>query len=409
MEHVYAEVPYYRAVFEERRLKPSDVACVADLRKLPILTKRIIRDRFDDLICPAYRTRMSEYQTGGSTAEPMRFCRPPVVKQWGRAAALRAWKWEGYRLGDKQVLLSGSTFDVKRLSGLKCRLERAVNRVLLLDGHVLSDEMCRQYVPRIRRFRPKVFLGYANSLFILAGYLLRNNVSDIRPEAVLSTAETLLPARRAAIERAFQCDVYDAYGSREASLFAAQCEQKAGFHVSTDTTAVEIVKDGRPAEPGELGKILLTDLKNYGMPFIRYQIEDVAVAGDEPCPCGRSLPTFRAVQGRMSNIISLPDGRHVHPLYLMNLMYPAPVQDWASKEKRIEGIARFQIVQEGPTEFVVKIIREPGTNVDYSYIARNFCEFLAEDVTVQLDFVDDIPTPASGKRQHIISKVEPRI
>jgi len=334
----------------------------------------------------------------------MKFALDPTVKQWGRAAALRAWAWAGHRLGDRQLLLWGSSFDLKRLFSVHRRIERIITRVRLLNAHILSDDICKKYVTQIRRFRPTIFLGYANSLYVLASYMLRNGITDIQPDAILSAAETLLPPRRATIEKAFQCKVYDTYASRETSQFAQQCEITGSYHTSSDTTILEIIKNGRPAAPGETGKVVLTDLKNYGMPFIRYQIEDVAVAGDEPCPCGRALPTFRSVEGRVSNIVTLPGGRHVHPVYMMYLMYPDPAQDWGAEEKPIEGIARYQIVQEDPAEFVVKIIRDPGPKKDYSYIVQNFKTFLGENVKTELDFVDDIPTPVSGKRQYVVSK-----
>ena len=405
IHHAYETVPYYRQVFDERGLKPSDIRCTADLQKLPVLTKQVLKENVDELICPAYQDQLEWRATGGSTGEPMRFALPPEVKQWGRAAALRAWACAGYRLGDKRLLLWGSTFDLKRLFSLGGRLERWANRTCLLNGHMMSHDICTDYVARMRRFRPEVFLGYANSLYILASYMLRNNITDIRPRTVLSAAETLLPAYRTTIEEAFQCGVYDGYGSRETSLYASQCEEKAMYHISSDTTVMEIIKEGRPAAPGEMGKVLVTDLKNYGMPFIRYQIEDVAVAGDEPCSCGRSLPTFRSIEGRMSNIVSLPDGRLVHPIYMMYLMYPDPAQDWGSEERPIEGVDRYQIIQAAPEEFCVKIIREANTNVDYSYIIDNFKQFLGQNTKVGLDFVDDIPASASGKRQYVLSKV----
>jgi len=412
MHHAYETVPYYRRIFDERGLKPSDIRCTADLQKLPVLTKHVLKENVDQLICPAYQDRLEWRATGGSTGEPMRFALPPEVKQWGRAAALRAWACAGYRLGDKRLLLWGSTFDLKRLFSLWGRLERWANRTCLLNGHMMSDDICTDYVARIRRFRPEVFLGYANSLYILASYMLRNNIADIRPRAVLSAAETLLPAHRTAIEEAFQCGVYDGYGSRETSSYASQCEEKALYHISSDTTVMEIIKEDRPAAPGEMGKVILTDLKNYGMPFIRYQIEDVAVAGDEPCPCGRSLPTFRSIEGRMSNIVSLPGGRLVHPIYMMYLIYPNPFpdkSDWRLKQNVIAGIAQYQIIQETRTDFVVRIVREPGTDVNLSYIVRNFKTFLGEDTKTELDFVASLPITSSGKRQYVVSHVNPTV
>jgi len=73
--------------------------------------------------------------------------------------------------------------------------------------------------------------------------------------------------------------------------------------------------DGTAAVPGEEGTIVITDLFNRGMPFIRYRIEDVGVPSDRHCGCGRGLPLMERVTGRVADYLKrtrrLDGGRRV--------------------------------------------------------------------------------------------------
>src|SRR6185295_20378238 len=115
---------------------------------------------------------------------------------------------------------------------------------------------------------------------------------------------------RQIIESNFQCGVFDKYGSREFSGIAYECEAHEGHHIVAENYIVEILKDGVPAEPGELGEVVITDLNNFCMPLIRYRVGDLAVAMDntKTCPCGRGLPRIGRIEGRTQAIIFGPNG-----------------------------------------------------------------------------------------------------
>ena len=84
--------------------------------------------------------------------------------------------------------------------------------------------------------------------------------------------------------QAFGCKVTDRYGCEEVGLIACECERHAGLHLNIEHLYIEFLRpDGSPAASGEEGAIVITDLLNHGMPFIRYRIEDVGVPTERRC------------------------------------------------------------------------------------------------------------------------------
>ena len=334
--YAYDNVPYYRALLDRGEISPAAVKTSADLQRLPPLTKRLIQANFDDLTARVSVPGTRQASTGGSTGEPLRFLTTSDVKAWHDAAKLRFWRYAGLELGTRHALMWGSTFDLKRLQSGSARLERFLGRQLLLDAHTLSEERLDAYAARLVRYRPRVIHGYAQTVHAIARHLLARGISVPTVRSVITSAETLYPQHRAVIEKAFGCKVFNRYASRETALEVQECERHEGMHISIDTAILEVVDDeGRRVEEGASGKLLVTDLTNFAMPLIRYQIEDVGVATREFCSCGRPFPMIKSIEGRVSDQVILGDGRMIHPLFMMYLMYPTPTRtgtrEWSSR------------------------------------------------------------------------------
>lgn len=408
IKHAYDNTTYYRRVFDQLNLTPDDIKTKQDLEKLPILTKDVIRNNYDDLIARGWESEAIQSATGGSTGEPMKFAITKNMRAWHDAAKLRSWGWQGYCLGDKSVLIWGSSFDLKRLFNFKSRLERFLNRQMLLNGHILSDEICKEYVKKIKKFKPKVIIGYANSLYLLANYMNENSIK-IQVQSVISRAETLFEYQTEEIKKAFNCSVFDGYASRETSLEACQREEGGAYYISEDNTIMEFVDDkGKDVGPEKIGKIILTDLHNYSMPFIRYQIEDVGSYTKKSDTLGSPLPLMKRIEGRVSDLITLKNGNIITPIYLMYLLYPNPNQDWGvKKEEEIQGIKQYQIVQEDYLDFTIKIVNYPNYEIKhFNYISDNFKKFIDNKVEVKVELYDEIPLEVSGKRKYVVSKIK---
>src|SRR6185436_11340307 len=159
---------------------------------------------------------------------------------------------------------------------------------------------------------------------------------EIRPAAIIASSMMLLPHERAVIERVFDVKVTDLYGCEEVGLIASECERHEGLHINAEQVLVEILReDGTPAGPGETGAVVVTDLLNRAMPFIRYRMEDMAEAAAQKCSCGRGLPTLRRVVGRIADFLKRRDGSRVAGISLIE-----------NTLTKIPGIDQMQIVQD---------------------------------------------------------------
>jgi len=397
--HVYRTVPYYHRVFKERDLTPADIATVADLERLPILTKTIIRRNFADLISRDYRGRLIPYSTGG-TGSPLEFYITKEKKSWEMAAEYRAYRWAGYKLGDRCFLLWGARRDL-RTSSYSYYIKRLANlmqRMVVVDPFILSDEVLSDYVHVLRKFSPEVIKGYSRPVYMLARFLVENGINDVRPRTAITSAETLFDPMRKIIEKAFNCPVFDLYGSREVGAIASECEEHR-YHISAENVVVEFVRNGESVSEGEDGVILLTGLRNYGMPLIRYEIGDVGEPSDEACGCGRGLPLMKTVKGYESQFLSVRDkksGKIIpvssHIDYFLDLLESPP--------------ANYRIIQESLDHVTIKITKERVcSSEDVNRLIKELRGCLGEDIEIAIDFVDYLPPLPSGKRSPVISKV----
>jgi len=402
LEYAYKNVPFYRQAFRERRLTPADIRNTSDLVKLPQLTKEDIKKSPNELVSVNYdRGRLVPYQSGGS-GNPIRFFITKESSSWGIAAEFRAYGWAGYRLGDRCFIFWGSPLDLTRAGTMVRRINRSLERIRMASTFVLSDKVYEESAQELRKFHPKIIRGYASSVAMMAKFLNDTHIRDIRPKAVITSAETLHESMRKSIEEAFDCPVFDFYGSREVGAIAAECEEHSGYHVSAENVVVEFVDDNEAVSPGERGLVLVTDLRNFGMPFIRYKLGDVGVPSDDSCSCGRGLPLISSIEGRISDFMASYDRKHdriipVGPIY--------PVIIAAVMHLPIENC---QVVQENLDQLTIKVVRsESFTSEHTELLIGHIRKYLCSSTRIEVEFVDSIPPLPSGKRSVFISKIDP--
>jgi phenylacetate-CoA ligase len=245
-------------------------------------------------------------------------------------------------------------------------------------------------VGALERYRPDLVTGYPSATVLLA-MGCREAGSDFSPRAVFTDSETLLDAQREGIEAAWDCKVIDYYGL-EVGWVAGQCHEGA-YHLNPRSNVVEIVDhDGSAVPPGVLGEIVVTDLTNPLMPLIRYRTGDVASWSVNQCECGWNTPTLERIEGRLDDLVVLPDGRKLGRL------------DHLFKKGR--GIKEAQIVQEALDTVVIRIVPEKDyTQEDGEQVIREALLRFGPGVTVTIDLVPAIARTSRGKFRSVVSKV----
>jgi phenylacetate-CoA ligase len=399
VRHAYRLVPYYRARMQERKLRPEDIRTQDDLHKLPFLTKDDVRRHlhFDIMQEGVSHADILRISTSGSTGEPF-VCyadRSQLEFRW--AATLRSQEWTGYRFGDPTLRLWHQTIGMSKKQAFQEHLDAwFANRAFVPVFEMTTDSLER-IVKLITAKEPVLIDGYAEAFNFLAGYIDSRGGLPFRPKALMSSAQSLPPSSRQLIEKAFGCAVFDKYGSREFSGIAYETDAHNGHAVVAEGYIVEILVDGRPARPGEVGEVVVTDLNNYCMPFIRYRIGDLAEALDNSVPsvCGRGLPRIGAIQGRVQSIIQGTDGHFVPGTFFAHALKE---YDYA--------ISRFQVVQEevGAIKFrVVKAARYSDDTLDE--IKALIRQYLGEGLRIEVIFEEQIEMVRTGKHLASVSKL----
>lgn len=401
--HSYRTVPYYHRIFKEKGLRPEDIKTVRDLGKLPVLKKVDVRENFADLISKNFpKNKLIPYQTGG-TGSPLRFYITKDQMSWEVAAEYRAYAWADYKFGDSCFTLWGAQTDLQRArGGIARKVAGLLSRTTVVDPFFLSDEVLSDFVDIVKRLNPKVIRGYATPVYVLSRYLLEKGIDDVRPKTVITSAETLFKPMRKTIEEAFGCDVFDYYGSREIGGIAFECEEHNGYHITAENVVVEFVRDGDNVEPEQNGMIVLTGLRNYGMPLIRYENGDVGEPSKEVCNCGRGLQLMKSIMGRLSQFLAgceKGSGRIV-PLHA-SLMMDHFMTHLKSPPQN------YRIIQESVDYLIIKIVKSKNySNEDTGLFVKQLRDYLGTDVKIEVQFVDDLPPLPSGKRSPIISKID---
>ena len=397
LDHCYREVPYYREQWRKLDIAPQDIRNLDDYAKLPVLTKTDIRAHFDKLKADSWRDRLLYKATGGSTGEPMRFGYTRESNDRRAAVMWRGYEWAGSRMGRRTLFLwGGAVGDPTRAHQWKDRLYNAVFARRVLNSFKMTEANMSEYADAIDRYRPDIIVGYVGPLVKLAQWLIASGRKIWRPQGIIGGAEALHEFQRDLIQEAFRAPAFNTYGCREFMLIAAECEQRHGLHVNADHLVVELRTPHGAASAGRPGDVVITDLFNYGMPFVRYANGDMATASGDRCACGRGLPLLTRVDGRVLDAIRTPAG-HVLP----GEFFPHMLKD-------VAGLQRFQLVQRRLDRLDLSIVR--GTDFDdasLDYIRREVNKVLGDSVQLDCHFVDDIPLTRSGKLRVTVSELTP--
>jgi phenylacetate-CoA ligase len=397
--HAYETVPYYRRRFDEVRLKPADVRTQADLPKLPLLTKRDIREHFDDLRSVSFAgKRMKTGHTSGTTGTPLTVGYDDDTVWMTYAVFDRHYRWAGLRLaqdGDRIAVARGNVIvPLTQKAPPFWRHNRRQNQLLLSSFH-LSKTNLPAYFEALREFQPAVLDGYPSTLYILARFLLSQG-ETFKLRAAVTSSETLYDFQRAAIEQAFQCRVFDYYALAERVVFSGECEHdRGGHHIAMEYGIAEITDEGgRPLDAGTTGRHDGTSLHNLAMPLLRYVTNDTTALPNRTCACGRGLHLMEDVTTKAEDVLTLSDGRLISPSVLTHPFKP------------LDCIDGSQIVQLAPDHVVINLVvtdKFPDSLRDH--LIQEFQTRLGSNVRIEVALVDALEHSPNGKFKWVISRV----
>ncbi len=395
IRHVYERVPYYRRVMKERRLVPDDIRSAADLPKLPILTKSIVRQ--DPLQLISEETTIGKLKaspTSGTTGSPF-------VVYWDRetdvlwnALIWRHRRWAGVEFGERYGTLLGRVVVPPDRRRPPFWRYNAAWRQLLFSSFHLGPDTFAAYIEKLQNAGLVAMESYPSTGYILARGLDEAN-ARIPLRAFFTSSEPLLRIERELIEDRFQTEVFDYYGMSEAIMFAGECRAHRGLHHHAELSIVEILdSQGNSTPEGEVGRLVGTNLHNRAMPLIRFEVGDLTSRLPAACSCGRPHPLFSQVTTKAEDIIVTPEGRLISPSVLTHPLKP------------LKTILKSQIVQEDTASVRVRLVLAGAADRrELDQVRDGFQSRLGPNMRVDIEVVDEIPRDVSGKYRWVISRV----
>lgn len=388
------------STFHENRFKqsgivPSSIQTLDDILLLPFMTKNDIRNNYNN-ISNNIKGPLWNKSTGGSTGEPLHFSYTKESYGWRVASSKRGYSWAGASPGTLQALIWGAPLSkLSKIVQFKQFIHHRIDRQYYFNCYYFDEYSMQKCMYDLNKIKPKIIIGYTNPLYNFANYIKSRGGLTFRPKSILCAAEKLHQFQRDLLKEVFMCDVFNTYGSREFMLIASECERHAGLHVSMENLLVEIIKDdGTRAKEGETGKIIVTDLHNYGMPFIRYEIGDMGVATEKICTCGRGLTLIKDVVGRSLDMIEVSGGKKLPGEFFVHLMLDYP------------EVLKFQVFQSESKNITLKIVPTSAFKEDQvTNIISKIREVSGREINVDCQILDDIPLTESGKYRVAVSMV----
>jgi len=387
----YAEVPFYRDHLDKARIRPTSIRSADDLRRIPMVTKDMLRAGYPDRVTRRTGFRVTEKKTSGSTGQNFIALEDTFTSGWYRASFMLALRWAGWQYGMPH-LQTGVVPDRKLIKSLKDKL-LGCYYVPVTD---LSDATLDRHLAEIENASIEHIWGYPGSLYHLARRAQYQGWNT--PMASLVTwGDNLYPWYRTTIEEVFKRKVHDTYGCGEGMHIAAQCGHGHNYHIHTLDVVVHYEDEkGEPVAQGEPGRLVVTRLLAGAMPFIRYQIGDVGVAGpQEPCPCGRGFERMESIQGRETDIVITPEGNRL-VVHLFNMVL-----------EHIPEVGEFQVIQEEPD--TIRLVIVPALPIGSNVRTRIISELHANGargLRIEIELVDRIPLTAGGKRRYVVSTLD---
>jgi phenylacetate-CoA ligase len=398
LDHAYNNTDYYKNLFDMHNFSYRAENFIEHFPRVPTLTKLIVKNHYHDLVARNIpENQRTSASTGGSTGVPMYFLRDTECLYLRRGQELYFDRWMGYEIGQKiAYFVSGSHFD-GRLDLLKQKFKNATNtRMISFDPHDITDAYLAQFAGEFIDYHPEIIKCFPNALTPFARFLLRENITVPAVRSISCTGETLYTQQRELFEKVFGGEVYEKVGTRESGVYACECRIHEGLHVFTEGVYLEVIKeDGRSAEPGEMGKLVLTDLLNKAMPLIRYEIGDMVVsAGERHCECGSNLPLIEKYLGRDRDLIIDEKGN------------PKPGYLFVEVIKNLNLDAQIQVLQPDRKSLIVKVVKNQKEHIDLSELLKEYQKILGPGISITIEFPDQIPRDPSGKFSYVKSAID---
>lgn len=377
------------------------------LRRFPILTREHVRSEFSEIVVNSLRNQILSpasvskkrydwlvVKTGGTTGNPTSVVHDAEFRDWGRASRLYSQKLCGFPLGIRFFRLWGSEQELLRQEE---KLDRRVLRNLLgeipMNAFRAKEKDLLGHLKTLRdNGSISHMMAYVDAVVSLARFVDERGLPQPSFKTIMACAGTVTPEWREILQRVFQAEVFDKYGSRECADIACECSQHAGLHVYSPVVYVEVVdNEGHECPPGKPGRLLVTLLNNPSFPMIRYQIGDMGVwAEPGACSCGLAFPRLQSLQGREDEMLATEDGTLLSSVFIRHIVGVSLNQ---------QLIRQWQFEQTARGKFTFRYVAHSADELEENLrkLEASFRTALGPSSNIQMEPVSEIAPSPSGK------------
>lgn len=388
----YNKVPFYKDIFKKNKLTLCDIKSQEDLVKLPLLEKSDLIRLGSKLLNNDIKNKIVWKQTSGSTGKPMRIPWIASVEQmewafvWARAR-------KGVSMGDSNSSFTGLELLVPSKNKPPFWVNNWANQQRMFSIFHMNDSNMWEYVKALESGYNRYISGYGSSVYVLADFILRNNIKiSHKPKAFFNASEELLPSYKETIMKAFGCEVWNHYGQVELAGSITQYEC-GHLHYDMDYSILEFLPVSIEANGEIVAEVIATNINNPMWPLIRYKTGDLVVYHpDDKCDL---MPgkVIRRIHGRTGRYFLLPDGRRITNVSVI--------------AKKCNNLKLMQVIQNVPGEILVNVVKDQKFSiVDEEKIYHEFQTKLGTDLSVRLNYVNDIKRTSAGKYISIINNLK---
>jgi len=397
--HVWRHSPFYRLRLEQAGFDIDQSWTAEHFARIPLLTRSELMLQEEHIRChalPPDHGQTYRMQTSGSTGQVVSLQRTDATQRYWLAFAMREHLWHQRDFSATLAIIKATT-PTQDDPVLAARTGWGPPASLFhKTGPSYSQPLSMpvaQQLEWLERIDPEYLLTYPSNLAaLLDAYESGQAKAPPALRQVRTVGETLHPGLRERCKALGDLDIVDMYSSQELGLIALQCPESGLYHTMDENLIVEVLNDaGQPCLPGEVGRVVITDLHNYATPLIRYEIRDYAEVGPV-CTCGRGLATLKRIMGRRRNMVTLPDGSKHWPLV------------GAHRYREVADIRQYQLIQHGVDDIEIRLLVSPLTPVQEAAITTLAHQALGHPFKLRFSYFEhELPGTGNGKFEEFIS------
>lgn len=376
--------PFYRS-----RL-PETVNSLEDFAQVPILTKDDVRQHTDAMIAEGYPAKhLWTAATSGSTGTPLVFS---VGREGIRARFAiqdNYYARFGCPYGERRVRFGGSKIAPAERRQPPFWIMNRVDNQLQMSSYHMDEDALPFYIEKMNAFAPLYITGYAHAVYNFAHFVNTHGGLNVPLRAVFLDSEGVPPHYVPVIEAGLNTTVHEIYGIGETGWIAVQGSDRR-YHVLALSCVLEVVDAaGKPLPYGESGRLIVTDLTQSAVPYIRYDTGDIGTLLPPDEDGDMNTPILDAIDGRSDEIIVTPKGRRVGRL--------------SHVTKPGKGILESQIAHVAPDRIEIRVVPTPDFDetsmAEVVHVAQHL---LGEDMIVEWKRVTHIERTRAHKFRHVV-------